>query len=79
MKRLFRSAAVALLLVFSTQTTWARQVQLDVSMAKPFLLAGQQHNTFLKIGLTGFKLQSQQDRAPVNIAIVLDKAGSMSG
>ncbi len=79
MKKRINIVAVALLLALSTQATWARQVQLDVSMAKPFLLAGEKQNTFLKIGLTGFKLQSRRDRTPVNVAIVLDKSGSMSG
>jgi len=57
----------------------AAQVKLDVSMAQPTLLAEKKQTTFVKVGLTGFKLSSQKDRAPVNVALVLDKSGSMSG
>ena len=48
-------------------------------MAKPFLEAGQKQTAFFKIGLTGFDIQKDADRTPVNVAIVLDRSGSMSG
>ena len=57
----------------------ASKVDLDISMANGVLPADQKQTTFVKIGLTGFDLPSAEDRAPVNIAIVLDKSGSMSG
>jgi len=52
---------------------------LDVSMAHPTLLAGAPQTTYLKVGLTGFKIGPTQTRPPVNVALVLDKSGSMSG
>ncbi len=57
----------------------ASQVRLDVSLAHPTLLANKKQTTFVKVGLTGFKLAREADRTPVNVAIVLDKSGSMSG
>ena len=57
----------------------ANQVKLNVAMAKPFLEAGQKQTAFFKIGLTGFDIQKDADRTPVNVAIVLDRSGSMSG
>ena len=57
----------------------ANQVKLNVAMAKPFLEAGYKQTAFFKIGLTGFEMQKEEDRIPVNVAIVLDKSGSMSG
>ena len=57
----------------------ANQVKLNVAMAKPFLKAGQKQTAFFKIGLTGFDIQKDADRTPVNVAIVLDRSGSMSG
>lgn len=57
----------------------AGQVHLDVSMANPQLLAKKKQNTFMKVGLTGFKIPKKAGRAPVNVAIVLDKSGSMTG
>jgi Ca-activated chloride channel family protein len=57
----------------------ASQVRVDVSMAKPTLLAQKKQTTHLKIGLTGFKMSSKGSRAPANVAFVLDKSGSMTG
>jgi len=57
----------------------ARQVTLDVSVAKPTLLAGQKQKTYLKVGLTGFEMSSKAGRTPVNVSLVIDKSGSMGG
>ena len=57
----------------------ASQVHLEVSMSHPTLLADKKQTTFLKVGLTGFGLPQSEQRPPVNVAIVLDKSGSMSG
>ena len=72
---------VALVLaIFPAITLGARanQVKLNVAMGTPILLAGKAQRAFLKVGLTGFELK-QKDRVPVNIAIVLDRSGSMAG
>ncbi|MCA9135024.1 MAG: VWA domain-containing protein, partial [Planctomycetales bacterium] len=34
---------------------------------------------YLRIGITGFELPSDKQRLPVNVAIVIDKSGSMQG
>lgn len=57
----------------------AKQVALDVSMANPLLLAGKKQTTYLKVGLTGFAIENASERTPVNVALVIDKSGSMSG
>jgi Ca-activated chloride channel family protein len=57
----------------------AKQIRLEVSLDKPTLLAAKKQTTFIKVGLTGFKTDGDKRRAPVNVAIVLDKSGSMSG
>lgn len=67
----------AALAAFAT-TADAKQVALDVSMANPFMLAGKKQLTHLKVGLTGFEMTSRK-RVPVNVALVIDKSGSMSG
>jgi Ca-activated chloride channel family protein len=43
------------------------------------MLADQKQTAHLRVGLTGFELEEGDGRAPVNVAIVLDKSGSMSG
>jgi Ca-activated chloride channel family protein len=57
----------------------AGQVRLEVSLDTPTMLANKKQAAFVKIGLTGFKLDDLNKRAPVNVAIVLDKSGSMQG
>jgi Ca-activated chloride channel family protein len=62
-----------------TPPATAKQVRLEVSLDKPTLLAAKKQTTFIKVGLTGFKNDGNKERSPVNVAIVLDKSGSMSG
>ena len=71
----------AVLMLAVTAPSWlmAAQIKLDVSMAQPTLLAEKKQTTFVKVGLTGFKMSSKADRTPVNVSLVLDKSGSMSG
>lgn len=57
----------------------AQEVLLDVSVTTPLLLAGRRHMTYLRISMTGFEMAGSSDRAPVNVAIVLDRSGSMDG
>lgn len=57
----------------------SNQVKLDVSPVRSTLKAGEKQTTWLRVGLEGFKIESDKKRAPVNLAIVLDKSGSMSG
>lgn len=57
----------------------ARQIKLDVSLSNPVLIAGKKQTTYLKIGLTGFEMKGDAQRTPANVAIVLDKSGSMQG
>ena len=57
----------------------AGQVKLEAGVAHPSMVADKQQTTFLKVGLTGFESTSREERTPVNIALVLDKSGSMRG
>jgi Ca-activated chloride channel family protein len=67
------------LLAASAQAKGAEQVQVDVAVAKPYLLAGQKQTSYLRVGLTGIPVKNVEQRTPVNVAIVLDKSGSMTG
>ncbi len=75
---LTKKAAVVAISLLST-LTFGSQVKLDVAMGNPVLMAGQKHTTYLKVGLTGFEIEKNIKRAPVNISLVIDKSGSMSG
>ena len=57
----------------------ARTIDLQVNLGTPVMVAGKHQKTFLKIGLKGFDVFEESDRAPVNLAIVLDRSGSMAG
>ena len=58
---------------------FAQTVSLQTSVSTPWLLAGEAQTAFLKISLTGFPLESSTERTPVNVAVVLDRSGSMDG
>lgn len=55
------------------------RVRLTAETAKPVLPAGQKQLTHLKVGLTGFEREDTQKRAPLNLALVLDRSSSMNG
>lgn len=65
--------------VFFTASAGARTIDLQVNLGTPVMEAGKNQKTFLKIGLRGFHIPEESDRAPVNMAIVLDRSGSMAG
>ena len=70
---------IAVMLILLGPAAFADRILLDVSISNPYLLSNQRHHTFLKIGLTGFRLASDRERTPANVAIVLDRSGSMEG
>ena len=51
---------------------------LEVEMSSPLVLAGAPRTAYLRIGLRGLR-HATEDRAPLNVAIVLDRSGSMQG
>ncbi len=55
------------------------QVKLEVTLGTPVLLAEQKQTVHLKILLRGLPLEQMTQRTPVNVAIVLDRSGSMWG
>lgn len=75
-KRLIVAAFISTSLI---PAAMAKQVDLNVNLATPVMEADKKHNAFIKISLEGIKQEEQQVRIPANIAIVLDKSGSMQG
>src|SRR5262245_55180616 len=72
-------AALGMMLVASQALEAAEQVKVDVALARPYMLAGQKQTGYLRVGLTGVPFNNEGRRTPVNVAIVLDKSGSMQG
>jgi len=64
--------------LFGCAGAQAKQVVLDVRVGTPVMEAGKKSTAFVKVGLTGNEVR-KGDRVPVNVALVLDKSGSMSG
>lgn len=54
-------------------------VQLRVGVAHPTMLAETQATNFVRIALDGNETSGQRQRAPVNVALVIDRSGSMQG
>jgi Ca-activated chloride channel family protein len=53
-------------------------ITFDVDVGEPLMIAGQEQTAYIKITLGGFALPTTK-RPPVNLALVLDRSGSMSG
>ncbi|MFN3199330.1 MAG: vWA domain-containing protein [Bradymonadia bacterium] len=54
------------------------RVKIDVQGSHPLIKSDSKETVYMKVGLTGVPLPSES-RTPVNVAIVLDKSGSMQG
>lgn len=57
----------------------AATIEFTANLATPVIKAGQTQTAFLKVGLTGFALPAQGERPAANVALVIDKSGSMAG
>ncbi|MCA9010619.1 MAG: VWA domain-containing protein [Planctomycetaceae bacterium] len=79
------AALAALLIVFSTEKVQgiepadAQKLALNAMPGFSILKADQKQQAWLRVGLTGFHLPREGTRAPINVAIVLDRSGSMQG
>ncbi|MBN1124746.1 MAG: VWA domain-containing protein [Sedimentisphaerales bacterium] len=65
--------------LLATEPCTGNQLKLDAAVSHPVLLAEKQQTAYLRVGLIGFAMDKSTGRAPVNVAIVIDKSGSMSG
>jgi Ca-activated chloride channel family protein len=59
--------------------TAAEEISLNLSLANPVLADSGIQTTYLRIGLTGFRMETEGERPAINTALVLDRSGSMSG
>lgn len=72
-------AVLSGLMLCGGEQVLADQVKLDVAPVRSVLKAGEKQSTWIWVGLDGFKLASDSPRPSANVAIVLDKSGSMQG
>ena len=52
---------------------------LQSELSHPLLPAGEKQTAYLKVSVTGGEAPTLEERAPINVAIVLDRSSSMSG
>lgn len=57
----------------------AEPVRIEAEMAQPYVLAGPAQKGYLRVTLKGLRPAEASVRPPANVAIVLDKSGSMTG
>jgi Ca-activated chloride channel family protein len=56
----------------------SQSIIVSVQTDKPILRADEKQTAYVRIGLTGCPEREKKERVPVNVAIVIDKSGSMS-
>lgn len=56
----------------------AETIKLNVESDRDIYLCDKKQTAYLRIGLTGCPIEVLGDRTPVNVAIVIDKSGSMN-
>lgn len=75
-RQLLLACAISLLAAFDA---WAGPVRLNVEAGQGVLPASGVQRTYLRIGLEGIAPDDAAERPPVNVALVLDRSGSMQG
>ena len=55
------------------------KLSLNARPAYSILKAGEKQKAWMRVGLTGFHREQKGPRSPINVAIVLDRSGSMQG
>ncbi|MGL4595718.1 MAG: vWA domain-containing protein [Thermoguttaceae bacterium] len=69
----------AVLLGCSINSSLAQQCVMEVAPSQSVLKADKINTLHLKVGITGFEMKGDKPRTPLNIALVLDRSGSMAG
>ncbi|MFP3921977.1 MAG: vWA domain-containing protein [Dichotomicrobium sp.] len=75
------AAVVALCLGFAAASASAGDapVKLDTAFSQSVMTSGETDRVFLRVGLRGIRPPEDIERSPANIALVIDRSGSMQG
>lgn len=77
--RVFLSTCALALAMSAEANAASAPVTLDATLSQSVLPAGQRQNVFLRIGIKSAHVPRTRERAPLNVALVIDRSGSMSG
>jgi len=77
-KLVYKVFILSLIGVFNLSAQ-AVEIKVSSGLATPVMEADKQQTAYLRVALTGFEIDNPKQRTPVNMAIVLDRSGSMSG
>lgn len=73
----FHHIAFNLFLSLLTLSAWAHPFKFQTQLSHQKIVKDAQSHAYLKVALTGLDMKG--DRPPLNIALVIDRSGSMSG
>jgi len=63
-----------------SQAQAKEEVKVDLALIVPTLLTHKDQTAYLRVGLTGFPLQTKEEPlVPVNMVLVIDLSNSMFG
>jgi Ca-activated chloride channel homolog len=80
LRTLSASALLACGILLAPHTALADPpVTLEARLAQPVMQDGVASKNYLRIGLQGCKPEPSQHRTPVNVSLVIDRSGSMTG
>jgi Ca-activated chloride channel family protein len=77
--RTMKAITMAFLAALASALFAAPELTLSVEMERPVLPAGPRQLAYLKVGLAGFEWEKSGSRPGLNVALVLDRSGSMEG
>ncbi len=77
--KLYTITLIAMALMILSMPVQAATVTVSAAADKPVVPDEGKQTVYLRIGLTGCEAELLDGRTPVNVAIVIDKSGSMSG
>lgn len=71
------AAATACGLVLAANQATSAEVKLDAELGQSVIAAGKPGRIYLRINLVGIAVEAGERRTPVNVALVIDRSGSM--
>lgn len=73
------AAAISAFLITTVTPAAAGQIKLRAQLGQKVLVSGGAGKAYVRVDLEGLALTSSEKRTPANVAIVIDRSGSMGG